>query len=195
MVDMYAWGAYAERCGGSSPPSGTIRKSQKSSFVKMGFFIWIGDLNPNWFLWIPWMGFIFNEERRVAAGGATKSPLGHHQKIRKLFTIVKGFSFAKSLLFPILTPMQTINVKVCTGRSCSERQSGYINTRLDADREFYGYWDDEVVIETCMCQGRCKEGPTVVFGADIQIWQNPVKASELLRKKVTEARKRINNKK
>jgi hypothetical protein len=47
----------------------------------MGFFIWIGDLNPNWFLRIPWMGFVFNEERRVAAGGATKSPLGHHQKI------------------------------------------------------------------------------------------------------------------
>jgi (2Fe-2S) ferredoxin len=137
------------------------------------------------------MGFIFNEERRVAARGATKSPLGHHQKIRKLFTIVRGFSFAKSLLFPILTPMQTINVKVCTGRSCTERQSNYIKTRLDADREFYGYSEDEVIVETCMCQGRCKEGPTVVFGADVQIWQNPVKASELLRKKVTEARKRI----
>ncbi len=106
-----------------------------------------------------------------------------------------GFSFAKSLLFPILKAMQAINVKICTGRSCSERQSAYITTRLDADREFYGYWDDEVVIETCMCQGTCKEGPTVVFGADVQIWQNPVKASELLRKKVMEARKRVNNKK
>jgi (2Fe-2S) ferredoxin len=122
-------------------------------------------------------------------------PSGTIKKSQKLFTIVRGFSFAKSLLFPILTPMQTINVKVCTGRSCTERQSTYIQTRLNADREFYGYSDDEVVIETCMCQGRCKEGPTVVFGADIQIWQNPVKASELLRKKVNEARKRINNKK
>jgi NADH:ubiquinone oxidoreductase subunit E len=91
--------------------------------------------------------------------------------------------------------MQAINVKICTGRSCSERQSQYIATRLEADREFYGYRDDEVAIESCMCQGRCKEGPTVVFGSDIQIWQNPVKASELLRKKVAEARKRINNKK
>ncbi len=57
----------------------------------------------------------------------------------KFFIYFHGLSFAKSLLFPILTAMQTINVKVCTGRSCSERQSGYIVTRLNADREFYGY--------------------------------------------------------
>ena len=104
-------------------------------------------------------------------------------------------SFAKSVLFPILTPMQAIQVKICTGRSCSERHSEYIRKRLDADREFYQYKDDELILETCLCQWRCKEGPTLIFGKDVQIWQNPVKASELLRKKIMEARKRFAPKK
>ena len=90
--------------------------------------------------------------------------------------------------------MQPINIKICTGRSCSERHSEYIQKRLEADREFYHYSDDEVLIETCLCQGRCKEGPSVVYNNDIQIYQNPVKASELLRKKVMEARKHITKK-
>lgn len=91
--------------------------------------------------------------------------------------------------------MQAINVKICTGRSCSERQSQYIKIRLDADREFYTYQEDEVIIETCLCQGRCKEGPTVLYGNDMLLYQNPVKASELLRKKIMEARKKITHKK
>ncbi len=91
--------------------------------------------------------------------------------------------------------MQPINIKICTGRSCSERHSEYIQKRLEADREFYHYNEDEVVIETCLCQWRCKEGPTVVYGTDVQIYQNPVKASELLKKKIMEARKRITPKK
>jgi hypothetical protein len=61
-------------------------------------------------------------------------------------------SFAKSILFPILTPMQAIQVKICTGRSCSERHSEYIRKRLEADSEFYHYNDNEVEIETCLCQ-------------------------------------------
>ncbi len=91
--------------------------------------------------------------------------------------------------------MQAINVKICTGRSCSERHSEYIHKRLEADKEFYHYQEDEILIETCLCQGRCKEGPTVIYGGDVQLYQNPVKASELLKKKVMEARKRITNKK
>ena len=90
--------------------------------------------------------------------------------------------------------MSLITVKVCTGRSCSERNSKYIITRLEWDKEFYSYGED-VEIESCLCQGRCKEGPTVAFGNDIQIYQNPVKASEILRKKVAEARKRLQSKK
>jgi NADH:ubiquinone oxidoreductase subunit E len=89
--------------------------------------------------------------------------------------------------------MSLLTVRVCTGHSCTDRNSKYIISRLEADREFYSYGDD-VAVEPCMCQGRCKEGPTVVYGNDVQIYQNPVKASELLRKKVTEARKRLKEK-
>lgn len=90
--------------------------------------------------------------------------------------------------------MSLITVRVCGGRSCSERNSKYILTRLEADNEFYGYGDD-VSLESCLCQWRCKEWPTVSFGNDVQIYQNPVKSSELLRKKVAEARKRLQSKK
>ena len=86
--------------------------------------------------------------------------------------------------------MSLITVRVCTGRSCSERYASFVQKRLEGDREFYHYGDD-VEIETCMCQGRCKEWPTVAYGNDIQVGQNPVKASETLRKKVEEARKRL----
>jgi NADH:ubiquinone oxidoreductase subunit E len=90
--------------------------------------------------------------------------------------------------------MTLLHVKVCTGHSCSERFSSFIEKRLQADKEFYKYGDD-VEIETCLCQWRCKEGPTVVYGNDVQVGQNPVKASEILRKKIAEARKKITSKK
>lgn len=61
-----------------------------------------------------------------------------------------------------------------------------------ADKEFFHYTDDDVSIEKCLCQGRCQEWPTVVFNNDVQVHHNPVKASEMLKKKLEEARKRIN---
>ncbi|MBP9779850.1 NAD(P)H-dependent oxidoreductase subunit E [Candidatus Gracilibacteria bacterium] len=85
--------------------------------------------------------------------------------------------------------MQQKIVKVCTGRSCTERHSNYILTRLQADREFY-HFPEELTIESCLCQGKCKEGPTVVYDNDVQVGQNPVKSSELLRKKVNEWKNR-----
>lgn len=92
--------------------------------------------------------------------------------------------------FPYTDSMQSINVKICTGISCSDRHSEYIQKRLEADKEFYHYTEDEVITDTCLCQWRCKEWPIVVYGNDIQIYQNPVKSSELLRKKITEWRKK-----
>lgn len=87
--------------------------------------------------------------------------------------------------------MPWITVKICKGRSCTERHSEYIEKRLIADKDFYHYTDEEVTIESCLCQGRCKEGPTVVFSNDVQVGHNPVRASEMLRKKVEELRKRL----
>ncbi|MBP9812713.1 (2Fe-2S) ferredoxin domain-containing protein [Candidatus Gracilibacteria bacterium] len=90
--------------------------------------------------------------------------------------------------------MQEKIIKVCHGRACSERFSSYIFSRLEADRDFYRY-PDEIILEKCLCQGRCKEGPVVVYNNDIQIYQNPVKASEILRKKVNEWKNQKNNQK
>ena len=86
--------------------------------------------------------------------------------------------------------MSLLTVRICTGRACSERYSAFIEKRLDADRAFYHY-DEDVELENCLCQGRCKEWPTVVFGSDVHVGQNPVKSSEILRRKVDEARKRL----
>lgn len=91
--------------------------------------------------------------------------------------------------------MSLVNVKICKGRSCSEHFSEFIEKRLVADRDFYQYSDEEVAIESCLCQDKCKEGPVVVFNNDVQTHHNPVKASDMLKKKVDEARKRLSNKK
>ena len=79
-------------------------------------------------------------------------------------------------------------VKVCHGKSCTERFSPYILDRLEKDREFYGY-PAELVIEKCFCQGKCEVSPTVVFDGDIQTRMNPIRASELLRKKIQDWKK------
>ena len=81
--------------------------------------------------------------------------------------------------------MSVLTVKICKGRSCTERFSPFIEKRLLGDRDFYSY-PEALVIEDCLCQGRCKEGPTVVFDSDVQTYMNPIKASEMLRRKVGE---------
>lgn len=42
-------------------------------------------------------------------------------------------------------------MKVCTGRSCSERYSKYILARLKSDKDKFDK-DDKIVIEECMCR-------------------------------------------
>lgn len=41
-------------------------------------------------------------------------------------------------------------VKVCTGKACSEKMSKYILARLKADVDFYGYKNREIVPSLCM---------------------------------------------
>jgi len=108
---------------------------------------------------------------------------------------VRCLNFDFLEVFPILPNMSNpLVIKVCTGRACTERHSQYIEKRLFADREFY-HFEDDVSIEQCLCQWRCKEWPTVVFWNDVQVGQNPVKSSEMLVKKIAEIRKRLQNKK
>ena len=83
MVDMYAWGAYAERCGGSSPPSGTIQYKQSSTISRRFFCCKMhwkrGDLNRRKNINCSWY-FLWESRMRRRA---FKSPLGHHLKIKK----------------------------------------------------------------------------------------------------------------
>jgi NADH:ubiquinone oxidoreductase subunit E len=88
--------------------------------------------------------------------------------------------------------MTPITVKICKWRACTERFSPFIEKRLLADKDFYSYPAD-VIIEDCLCQGRCKEWPTVVYDTDVQTYMNPIKASEMLRRKVGEWKNKIKN--
>ena len=85
--------------------------------------------------------------------------------------------------------MQKKIVKVCSGKSCSERFSSFVKKRIEADRAFYSY-PEELIIEECLCQWRCKEWPTVVFDNDVQVGMNPIRASEVLRKKIQDWKQR-----
>jgi NADH:ubiquinone oxidoreductase subunit E len=85
--------------------------------------------------------------------------------------------------------MQNKVIKICSWKSCTERFSPFIKKRLDADTAFYWY-PQAIILEDCLCQWRCKEWPTVVFDNDIQVGMNPIKASEILRKKVNDWKNR-----
>lgn len=79
-------------------------------------------------------------------------------------------------------------IKVCTGKRCSEKFSWYIIARLKADKKFYNY-DENIRIESSLCMGRCESWPNVNFDGEIIGWQNPIKSSEILRKKIEEWKK------
>ncbi len=44
-------------------------------------------------------------------------------------------------------------IKVCHGKTCSEKFSKYILARLEADKDFYGY--ENISIEKGICMGKC----------------------------------------
>lgn len=81
--------------------------------------------------------------------------------------------------------MKAPTLRVCTGKVCTESFSSYILTRLEADKEFYSY-DPAVRIESAPCMGQCQQWPNISLDNEIHHRQNPIKASELLRKKVAE---------
>ena len=62
---------------------------------------------------------------------------------------------------------------------CTERNSFYIIDRLDRDKEFFHIKNLEV--ESCMCTGNCKDGPSVLFDGKIQLHMNPIQASDIAR--------------
>lgn len=74
-------------------------------------------------------------------------------------------------------------IKICTGKRCSSRFSGYIFSRLEADKKFYNY-DESIIIEPSICMWKCDSGPNIKIDNEIFSGQNPIKSSELLKSKV-----------
>jgi len=69
-------------------------------------------------------------------------------------------------------------IKVCMWKTCQDRFSEYILTRLKADVDFYK--KNDIEIEECMCLGQCKKWPNIVKGWEILNYITPAKASELI---------------
>lgn len=71
-----------------------------------------------------------------------------------------------------------MKIKVCTGKACADRFSGYIITRLKNDKEKFNL--DHVEIEECMCTWQCSKWPNIIIDKNIKNAMNPAKASELI---------------
>ena len=74
-------------------------------------------------------------------------------------------------------------ISVCTGKSCGERHSKYIITRLQSDIAKFDK-DGQFQVEACGCRGNCKESPVVLFDKEMLTRMNPIKASEMLIKRI-----------
>lgn len=71
-----------------------------------------------------------------------------------------------------------IEVQICEGRTCSERFSSYMKTRIENDIDFHELKD--VSCWNCMCLWACQEWPNVVINGEIHKKMNGAKLSELI---------------
>ncbi|MDD2871408.1 MAG: NAD(P)H-dependent oxidoreductase subunit E [Candidatus Gracilibacteria bacterium] len=69
-----------------------------------------------------------------------------------------------------------MKIKVCTGKTCTDRFSQYITTRLLNDKAKFNL--EHLEIEDCMCMGHCKSGPNIMVDGNVKNYTNPAKASE-----------------
>ena len=83
-------------------------------------------------------------------------------------------------------------IQVCTGKSCSDRQSKYILIRLEREKE--KLWN-LINIESCTCQNNCKQWPTILFDKEVVSYMNPAKTSEQLMKRLWIIKKQFIEKK
>ena len=74
-----------------------------------------------------------------------------------------------------------MKIQVCTWKVCSDRFSEYIITRLKNDKERFNL--DSLIIEECMCLGKCGDWPNISVDNDVRTHINPSKASEIAMKK------------
>lgn len=75
------------------------------------------------------------------------------------------------------------HISVCTGKACSERHSKYIITRLESDIAKFSP-EGNFSVGSCICRGNCRESPTVLFDREEMTRMNPIKASEVLMKRI-----------
>lgn len=75
-----------------------------------------------------------------------------------------------------------MKIQVCMGRSCKEKYSEYILTRLERDKERFEL--NNVLISTCACTDNCKKWPVVMFDKHIEWYMTPTKASKMMLNKI-----------
>lgn len=69
-----------------------------------------------------------------------------------------------------------MKIKVCMWKTCKDRFSEYILTRLINDKEKFNL--NKLEIEECMCLWQCAKWPNIVVDWNIENYMNPAKASE-----------------
>ena len=70
-------------------------------------------------------------------------------------------------------------IKVCTGPACTKNFSKYTLERAESEAAK----NPRIMVETCGCQGNCKNGPTVVIDGTKHNRVNGVELKKILNKK------------
>lgn len=75
-----------------------------------------------------------------------------------------------------------MKIKVCMWKSCKSKFAEYIIDRLKNDKIRFNL--DKIEIEEVPCQWRCEDGPIVRIDKNMITKSNPIKASEMLFKRL-----------
>ena len=79
----------------------------------------------------------------------------------------------------------SMDIKICTGRSCKDRFSHYMIERVDRDRAFYN-WKQDMCCSECLCLWNCEKAPNISLNWEIHSYMNGTKLSKLLQKYLTQ---------
>ena len=71
-----------------------------------------------------------------------------------------------------------MKVQVCQWKSCKEKFSEYITTRLENDKEKFDF--EKLIIEEAKCMWKCNEWPNVKIDGKIENYIWPAKVSEIV---------------
>ncbi len=69
-----------------------------------------------------------------------------------------------------------MKISICTWKTCTDRFSEYIITRLKNDKTRFNL--EKVFIEESPCMWKCKEWPNVKIDWNIRHYMNPAKVAE-----------------